>query len=220
MWPHRSQKSNPRQQATHIAGSHGFRLNRRHGYMATSYITHGNPAPIPESLSGDRMSSDAIPLVLLCMINFFSHRPCVSSSVLTSLRLVSGAELHRPGRLEIYFFLGVPRMYTEYYTASGQTKFIAPVDKDGWSPYILIKLHEPKQMWLDDRESVLTAAEYDVYIHTTRESGNHFVMGLIELCNTIKEFDISFGKKAVKDVYAGDPPALTQADLQGGSDNE
>ena len=195
--------------------------------MVTSYITHGNPAPIPESFSGDRMSSDAIPLVLLCMVNFFSHRSCVSSSVLTFLRLVSGAELHRPGRLEIYFFLGEPRMYTEYYTASGQTKFIAPENKDGWNPYILIKLHEPKQMWLDDRESVLTADKYDVFIHTTRDTESHFVMGLIELCNTIKEFDTSFGQHSLNgsplelnDVYVGEAPKLTQADLQGGSDNE
>lgn len=118
-------------------------------------------------------------------------------------------------------------MYTEYYTASGQTKFIAPENKDGWNPYILIKLHEPKQMWLDDRESVLTADKYDVFIHTTRDTESHFVMGLIELCNTIKEFDTSFGQHSLNgsplelnDVYVGEAPKLTQADLQGGSDNE
>tara|TARA_R100000329_G_scaffold149931_1_gene141610 strand:- start:161 stop:700 length:540 start_codon:yes stop_codon:yes gene_type:complete len=134
------------------------------------------------------------------------------------------------------FFIGVPRMITEYYTASGHTKFIAPEDKDGWSPFILIKLHEPKEMWLNDTVSVLKADKYDVYIHTTRDTDSFFVMGLIELCNTIKEFDRSFGKSpevtdeinlllgeaAAMDesMHAGEPPELTQADLQGGSDNE
>lgn len=127
-------------------------------------------------------------------------------------------------------------MYTEYYTASGHTKFIAPADKDGWSPYILIKLHEPKHMWLDDKDSVYTSSKYDVYIHTTRDSESFFVMGLIELCNTIKEFDRSFGKQINADneinlllgeaaamdesMHAGEPPELTQADLQGGSNND
>ena len=127
-------------------------------------------------------------------------------------------------------------MYTEYYTASGHTKFIAPADKDGWSPYILIKLHEPKHMWLDDKDSVYTSSKYDVYIHTTRDSESFFVMSLIELCNTIKEFDRSFGKQINADneinlllgeaaamdesMHAGEPPQLTQADLQGGSDND
>lgn len=127
-------------------------------------------------------------------------------------------------------------MYTEYYTASGHTKFIAPADKDGWSPYILIKLHEPKHMWLDDKDSVYTSSKYDVYIHTTRDSESFFVMSLIELCNTIKEFDRSFGKQIDADneinlllgeaaamdesMHAGEPPQLTQTDLQGGSDND
>ena len=127
-------------------------------------------------------------------------------------------------------------MYTEYYTASGHTKFIAPADKDGWSPYILIKLHEPKHMWLDDKDSVYTSSKYDVYIHTTRDGESFFVMSLIELCNTIKEFDRSFGKQIDADneinlllgeaaamdesMHAGEPPQLTQADLQGGSDND
>lgn len=127
-------------------------------------------------------------------------------------------------------------MYTEYYTASGHTKFIAPADKDGWSPYILIKLHEPKRMWLDDKDSVYTSSKYDVYIHTTRDSESFFVMSLIELCNTIKEFDRSFGEQIDADneinlllgeaaamdesMHAGEPPKLTQADLQGGSSNE
>ena len=127
-------------------------------------------------------------------------------------------------------------MYTEYYTASGHTKFIAPADKDGWCPYILIKLHDPRYMWLGENESVYTSSEYDVYIHTTRDSENFFVMSLIELCNTIKEFDRSFGKQINADdeinlllgeaaamdesMHAGEPPQLTQADLQGGSDND
>ena len=128
-------------------------------------------------------------------------------------------------------------MYTEYYTASGHTKFIAPADKDGWSPYILIKLHEPKEVTdAFDKGNVYTSSDYDVYIHTTRDSESFFVMGLIELCNTIKEFDRSFGEQIDADneinlllgeaaamdesMHAGEPPELTQADLQGGSDNE
>lgn len=177
--------------------------------------------------------ADEIPLCL-CLYDF-------SFCVLVAWLVVLPSFLSSCRRREFHhqykqIFIGVPRMYTEYYTASGHTKFIAPEGKDGWSPFILIKLHQPKQMYLNEDVSVLTADKYEVYVHTTRESDSFFIMGLVELCNTIKEFDKSFGKSpqvtdeinlllgeaAAMDesMHAGEPPELTQADLQGGSDND